>query len=180
MLDKTKRFQNECGGSLLSIACLGLLGLVGCSGGVPKLGTVPAGGTVTYKGQPLDGAEVAFVSTDKDAGKHANATTDSQGRFVLRTYAGGDKQASGAMPGDYIVTIQKREAPSGGMPSATEPTGTISTMMTSGDPKASQPGAQPAGPKLLTPAKYADAANPEFKATVKSTGENTFTFDLVD
>lgn len=160
------------------MACLALLG---CSDKSPKLGTVPASGTVTYKGQPLDGAAVAFISTDTATGKNANAVTDSQGRFVLQTYAGGTTQAKGAMPGDYVVTIQKQEGSSSSMASGGEPTGAdVSIQMTTGDPQASTPGGKPAGPKLLTPAKYADATKPEFKATVKPTGENTFTFDLVD
>lgn len=180
MSHSMNRFRKNCCASLVGIACLGLLG---CSDKLPKLGTVPASGTVTYKGQPLEGAAVAFISTNGETGKNANAVTDSQGRFVLQTYAGGTNQASGAMPGDYIVTIQKQEASSGGMPSMPgggEPTGASFSVQATGDPKVSQRGGEPAAPKLLTPAKYADAAKPEFTATVKPTGENTFTFDLVD
>lgn len=162
---------------LARVACFGLLGLAGCSDGLPKLDTAPASGTVTYKGQPVVGAQVTFINTDKQSGKNATALTDNQGRFTLRTYVAGAKQVTGAMPGDYIVTIEKREVSSY---SAGPPSAETQTML-SGDPKtSSKESMMKPGSGLSTPAKYADPAKGELRETVKSTGDNNFTFDLVD
>jgi hypothetical protein len=162
------------------LGCVGLLGLLnlsGCSDGLPKLPTVPVQGTVTYKGQAVEGAEVAFISTSPDTGKSANAVTDSQGHFELHTYLGGSKQANGAIPDDYVVTIQKRE---GGVGGATDEASGMKAMMTTGDPTKNRGGQSLAPPKSVIPEKYSDAAKPELTATVKPSGDNSFTFNLED
>lgn len=153
---------------------LGVLPVVlGCGAGTKYTAppTVAVKGTVTYKGQALDGAQVAFINTDKEGGKPANGITDSAGNFQLQTFLGGSTQAKGAMPGDYIVTIQKVEASAAG----TAPGGATTKIV--GAPSGS--GAMVNAPKLLTPEKYADPTKAE-KVTVKADGENVFKFDLVD
>jgi hypothetical protein len=77
-------------------AALGVIGLavVGCGSG-----TIPAGGTITYKGQPVADANVTF--TPDGGGKMASGRTDAQGKFTLGT----DKPGDGAMPGDYRVSV---------------------------------------------------------------------------
>jgi hypothetical protein len=169
--------MSRFGAGRLQLGLLALLSLSGCSDGLPKLPTVPAQGTVTYNGTALEGAQVAFISTTPDTGKSANAVTDSQGHFELHTYLGGANQASGAIPGDYVVTIEKWE---GQMAGATDPASAMQSMVMSGDPTKKASGTGLPQPKLLTPEKYADAAKPEFKATVKPSGDNSFTFEMVD
>lgn len=62
--------------------------------------TAAVHGTVTFRGQPLAGANIFFVT---DKGPRASADTDSQGRYRLMTYRTGD----GAVPGDFNVGISK-------------------------------------------------------------------------
>ena len=83
---------------------VGLLALlVGCGDtGIP---VYPVRGSVTYKGEPLVGAEVAFFGLD-DALKTADApfpkaTTDDLGEFELTSRVPGD----GAPAGRYAVTV---------------------------------------------------------------------------
>lgn len=84
---------------------LALFLFVGCSNSatpyVPEL--VPVAGTITYKGQPVRGAIVAFHPAEStDVTEAAWAETDTQGRFSLLMQDYGP----GAMPGDYVVTVK--------------------------------------------------------------------------
>lgn len=77
--------------------------LLGCSGGDPegpeKLPTVPAGGTVTYQGNPVANADVSFQHSE---GKlTSTGKTDAAGKFSLKSY-GADE---GAPAGSYTVTV---------------------------------------------------------------------------
>lgn len=94
------------------VACFAaVVPLLGCSGrhtdkwrvGLPT--PVPAAGTVTYKGKPLDGATVVFLASvpGKNRSLAAVANTDAAGRFVLRTFRDGD----GAIAGHHQVAIRK-------------------------------------------------------------------------
>ncbi len=69
---------------------IGLCWLVGCSSASIS-GTVPAGGKVTYKGNPVEGAIVTFHP--EGVGRIATATTASGGEFRLTTV-----DAAGALP----------------------------------------------------------------------------------
>lgn len=79
--------------------------LTGCSNSTtseepPHL--VPVTGTVTYKEQLVPGARVVFHPVESmDVGDAAFAETDAQGRFNLLMQDYG----SGAVPGDYVVTV---------------------------------------------------------------------------
>jgi hypothetical protein len=143
--------------------CLVLaLVVVGCQGpsadpNRPK--TTPAGGTVTYNGQPVEGATVTLFATSGQA-RGAVATTDASGKFTFTTFEAGD----GAIPGSFKVMISK---------TILEP------------PKENTPpgpgGEPPSGtPKDLVPAKYKDANQSGLTAEVKEGGENSFEFALTD
>ena len=71
----------------------------GCGSG--RLATLPVTGTVTFRGQPVAGAAVNFLS---ETGPAAWGSTDQQGRFQLTTFDTND----GAAAGSYGVTISKR------------------------------------------------------------------------
>ncbi len=84
---------------LCALACV-LVTLQGCGGETgPPLHAVT--GTVNYKGQPVEGAAVAFHS--ENATKLATGKTDAQGRFELATNEPGD----GAVAGKHTVSVTK-------------------------------------------------------------------------
>jgi len=85
--------------------------LVGCSG---SHGTASVTGTVLYKDQPVDGATVIFHPQGADPqAKPAQGKSGSGGRFTTSTYFGPTEQVSGAMPGEYKVTVTKIDEPQG-------------------------------------------------------------------
>ena len=135
--------------------------LAGCEGAT-KL--YPASGTVTYRGQAVDGATVTFRCEEANA--IATGTTDAQGRFELTTY----KSGKGAVAGKHKVTVTKMSAPSGAA------SGSLSM-----EEAMKQPGPQAqAEPKHLLPQKYADPARPALEFTVSAEGPNDFQIDLTD
>jgi len=62
---------------------------------------VPASGTVTYKGNPVDGAVITFFHEDP-AKQGGGAISEADGTFTLKTYSG-----NGTHPGTYTVTVLK-------------------------------------------------------------------------
>jgi len=85
-----------------------LLLLAGCSGdGFPK--TYPVTGMVTHEGAPVEGATVVLVHSTPD-GRSASGTTDAAGKFAVTTYFSPTHQSAGALPGDYAITVSKKEA----------------------------------------------------------------------
>jgi hypothetical protein len=74
--------------------------VVGCAKKPPKL--VPVSGKLVYHGQPLANTMIQFNPVELDQNSVlANATTDQNGSFKLRSYPHGD----GAKPGRYKVFI---------------------------------------------------------------------------
>ena len=63
--------------------------------------TAVAHGTVRYRGNPVSGAEVRFIS--EGAPRFATGTTDENGNFTLTTFVEGD----GAVIGTHVVTVSK-------------------------------------------------------------------------
>ncbi|MEX2172764.1 MAG: carboxypeptidase-like regulatory domain-containing protein [Pirellulaceae bacterium] len=133
---------------------------IGC--GSPALdGTVAVNGTVTYKGQPVEGATVMFMP-DGDR-RAASGMTDASGRFQLTTLTPED----GAMPGNYKVTVSKTEI------TATRPSGDA-------PPPTENPQWPPLTTAELLPVKYKLADTSGLTAEVASGATNDFPFDLVD
>lgn len=158
------------------------LSVAGCNRGPSLSGTVSVSGTVTYNGTPLAGANVGFIPKDPE-GKAASGLTDADGKFQLSTYLAGSTQASGALPGDYEVSVSKYETslgfdPATGQSKMPQPTGKV-------DPATSQGHVLPGGgmmapPKQLVPAKYVNSKTSGFTATVKPSGNDPFNFELTD
>ena len=130
------------------VLILGLSIVVGCGDGRPA--RIPVSGTVTYRGKPLDGANVTFVPKGS---RPASGQTDAQGRFTLQTFSSGD----GVVAGDHVVCIVKSVP----------------------DPKDKKKSPYPKMISV-TPARYATPVQSPLKAAVAAKGPNDFRFELDD
>lgn len=101
--------MNNLSWKILAVLAFALV-IAGCGPGGPRL--YKAGGTVTYNGKPVEGAQVTFGYPD---GNFANGVTDAAGKFQL-VYMG----RVGALPGKCVVAVSKvsTPAPSGNAPPA--------------------------------------------------------------
>jgi hypothetical protein len=165
----------------------GIVTQLGCSKGPKAPTTVPVSGVIKYKGEPLAGATVTFQQKDvgsvETAAHPAHGTTDDQGRYVLTTYVN-PKEFSGAVPGDYVVTVTKIETTAGGEPDYKK----MYSQMNENVPRegsvkgdqAMQKMAQATGPKSSVPLKYRSTMTTDLAASVKPSGSQTFDFDLTD
>lgn len=83
---------------------LSVLVFAGCGDGRPTL--VPASGSVTLNGEPLEGAQVGLQPIGIEGySRPSRATTDASGRFTVGTFDKGD----GIPEGSYRVTVIKKE-----------------------------------------------------------------------
>lgn len=139
------------------IVFMGLCWLVGCNSASIS-GTVPAGGKVTYKGTPVEGAVVTFHPEGQ--GRIATATTVSGGAFTLTTV-----DAAGALPGKYKVTVDKQEFAKAGS----------SSMEAAATGSASE-----GKSKRLLPAKYAQAASTPVAIEVPASGKKDIDISVAD
>jgi hypothetical protein len=148
------------------IGFLCLMGtFVGCGPKNP-LGVVKATGTITMDAQPVAGALVTFIPKSEGEGKHASATTDANGVYVLSTQGAGD--VMGAVPGTYNVTVIKNEAE--------QPKGKDSDV----PPEERQITDSYAAAKVIRhiAAKYAAPSSSGLTATVEKGGNNVFDFTV--
>lgn len=139
---------------------LGVVLVLGCVVGCGDSGTLPTvkvSGTVTYNGQPVEGASVAFVP---EKGPPASGETDASGKFTLSTFETGD----GAVPGKHTVLIS-------------EPSPDIEL---SGEEDYEYDYSEPDESAGRFPAKYGDLGTSDFTADVKEGGEGDFTFNMTD
>ena len=147
------------------LALVSLLAVVavGCSGQPSLEGVVPAAGTVTQGGSPLEGAIVTF-SPAAGGGKAASATTDADGKFALTTLTAGD----GAMPGDYKVLVKKTE--------------TVGKQYTSEEANEyyNQHGTQPpeAEIKHLVDKKYSSTSTTPLTITIPEAGDKNLVIEI--
>ncbi len=138
----------------------------GCSSdkAPPKVTIVT--GTLTYQGKNVEGADVSFTPVkETPTSRSANGKSDAQGKFALKTYLDPQHELNGAIPGDYLVTVTKKE---GASASPDE----LLKLMKAGKPI-------PA-PKDLLPAKYGLPQQSGFKRTVVQGEKNDFQLDMVD
>jgi hypothetical protein len=144
---------NHLVGCLLAIA---MLASIGCGSGgshLPK--TVPASGTVTLDGKPVDGAQVVFVPAG-DGATGAFGTTNASGHFSLRSY----DEKDGAIPGTYKVQVSK----------------TIQKLLDG--PKGSLDGGDPVRFEYGVPAKYTGAQTSGLTATIPDAGTSDIKLQL--
>ncbi len=171
--------------SLAPLAMSLLLLTAGC-GGAPDSSSlcVAVSVTVTYKGEPVEGAQVTFYANGEGA-RTCTGTTDSSGRAVLGTYDFDD----GAQPGPYKVTVSRADAAAaaGGMSDpalAGVDVGDIAPGAALLDPvleeKKMAKAAAKESPKSSLPAKYNDPTDSGLTFNVDSSGSNDFKVDLKD
>jgi hypothetical protein len=128
------------------------MALVGCGSTASGPATIPVTGEVTLNGQPVAGADVAFMPrVERPDLVPAQAITDDTGRFeVVSLFDQGRTTSTGMLPGAYSVSITQLEQP----PSSARP------------------------PRNLLPEKYAAPESSELSAEVASEGEHHFKFEL--
>ncbi|SIO65733.1 hypothetical protein SAMN05444166_7812 [Singulisphaera sp. GP187] len=80
-----------------SLALTLALALAGCSRDSDLVAAVPAAGTITYKGKPLESGNLQLIP---EKGRSASGAI-KDGKFVLTTYTDND----GAIPGKHTVTV---------------------------------------------------------------------------
>ena len=151
--------------------------VAGCGQGLPA--TVAVTGEVTYKGAPVEGANVVFGrgSRSVQLGEIAISTTDSNGRFEMISHFGGQASKLGVIPGEYRVTVSKYMPPPNmtmaqyeKLASAAKKAGETGEMV----PIDKQP------PPLVDmfPPHYAVSEKSNLKANVTPAGPNNFKFAL--
>ena len=133
-------------------ALMGLIALTGCGAASSGPTTTPVTGEVTLNGQPVAGADVAFMPTVSGPDSApAQAITDDTGRFeVVSLFDQGRTTRTGMLPGSYAVSVTQLEQVS----SSARP------------------------PRNLLPEKYASPESSELGAVVDSQGESHFKFEL--
>ena len=155
---------------LTALSLLTLVTVFGC-GGSTDLDQVS--GTVTYNGQPLEGATVSFLPDSSD-GILAVGTTDTNGQYIL---AAPLKKGTGqgAFAGKYKVTIAKKEAD----PDPNEQLYQRGEITYSEyQSRRAKGGSRPV--RNLIPARYGNARQSDLTAEVLAKTKNEFNFDLVD
>ncbi len=167
----------RCSLPLLAAVTGLVVSLSGCSGSSGSLKTVAVTGTVTLKGQPVEGAMVSFVPQSPDA-RAAFGSTNAAGRFSLTTLQPGD----GALAGLYNVTIAKSSVPA---PAAAAPKGDPTSFEAMNAArqeyeKSKTAGDKPKEPADLLPVKYKTASTSGLAADVKAGSTNDFTFALTE
>ena len=164
-----------------SLVLASLLGLVVTSGGCQSdaVPVHPVAGTITYKGENIEGATITFVPSDSN-GYGATATTDANGVYSLATPGA---KRGGAVIGTYNVFIDKTVAvDKSGKPIVSE--STIFVADITADPSAYRPASVADNSmvptmKSMLPKKYSDMNQPLLTETVKK-GKNVFDFNLED
>jgi hypothetical protein len=142
--------------------------LAGCSKArIP--GLVKCEGTVTWKGEPVEGARVAFTPKDSQNGRGAQGMTDANGKFKATTLDPDD----GIMPGEYVVTVIKRIATRGGSPPPSSEGGNPDV------PGGAPPPREEMQVTYYIPQIYADATVSGLSAVIPSKGTKDLLFELV-
>lgn len=115
----------------------------------------PVSGKVSYKGQPVAGADVTFFCKEKNMSSFAK--TDAEGKFKLTTFASFD----GAPAGKYSITVSKPAQSA----AATKDV-PLEDPSYNPDQVAKIGTAADVTPKSPIPVKYADAKSTDLFATV--------------
>lgn len=166
--------------------------VAGCGSKPSNLTTIPVSGLVTYKDAPVEGAVVSFLPKTTGAaaavGFVASGTTNAEGKYKLYTYESAAKPLTGAVPGEYTVTITKTEAEAAPMQQMAMKTPEQMNQMSpeeqarmaGGPQQAGGRFVKPSGPKNLLPLKYASITDSPFNVTVTVDQKEPIDFKLAD
>ena len=155
---------------VISFLLAGIVLFTGCNKArIP--GLAKCEGTVTWKGDPVEGARVAFIPKSAPNGRGAFGVTDATGTFKATTLDTND----GIMPGEYFVTVTKRIASRGGAaPAAME-----NAPDTPREGRNAAPGVEQFTETYFIPRIYANKETSGLTAVISSKGEKNLTFELV-
>ena len=143
---------------VLISSCLIWMGGCGGPSDAPELAY--ASGTVSFDGEPLPDATVAFTSKDPGKGYKAGlGTTDESGRFVLRSY-----DQNGVVTGPHEVSISCTDPDSW----PKDENGNRMSPLS--------PGWKPQ--ESVIPVLYGNPSQSGLTAEVTSGADNEFTFEL--
>lgn len=148
-----------------------LFATFGCGDSAPSLS--PVTGVVTYKGDPVAEATVAFQPV---SGPVSTGTTDADGKFSLLS-----KGEAGAVvgPGVFLVSAVEKGDVQTSTGEATLATGGESGNQAEMMMQASAASQEP--PKSRIPLKYNSASTSDLNFTIDSDGgKNNFTLELKD
>lgn len=94
--------------TLLASVMAMVTAFIGCGPDISHLPkTVKAEGVVTLDGNPVDAADLTFIS--ETTNYHATGHSDAQGKFTLTAF----QEKPGAVPGNYRVEVNKTIVGSG-------------------------------------------------------------------
>jgi len=149
---------------------LGVITLIGCGKKEGSYATVS--GVVTFNGNPVEGARIAFHSTVEVDGKQGTsfgAQTDSSGKYVIAAIG----KDPGIPPGLYKVTVVKWEGGKGPAGSADIDQGQLDAMASDTGGAAGK-----GGPVNLLPKEYGNPANTKLSATLEAGKNENVNFAL--
>jgi hypothetical protein len=142
--------------------------IAGCSDDTGLEKRYPVSGTVTYKDQPLQAGQIAFIPAAPNDTKLRPANgTIVDGRYTLTTAAAGD----GAFPGKYKVSVSSLDI------DTTQVLETVKKF--GGGGRQGDIGKAAAKAKSLIPAKYLSSEQSGLEATVEPKS-NQIDFKLTD
>lgn len=144
--------------ALLALGC-------GSGGGEPPAPVYPVSGKVTFKGQPVVGADITFHHESTD--RSAFGRTDDAGEYKLTTFSAND----GAVEGKHGVTISKFEAP-------VEASAVADIESETYEPPGFNESTDPVTPKSDLPEKYGKEATSGLIAVVNKDAPNSINFEL--
>jgi len=94
--------------NLYAAVIVGFCVLVFAGCGNPDAKYSKVEGTVTYNGVPVEGATISFAPSSSE-GEAAAGLTGPDGKFSV-TSSGAVGGGSGVLPGDYSITVSKKES----------------------------------------------------------------------
>ena len=94
---------------LVALLCVGvMITIAGCGASTPP--TTPITGTVTYDGEPLEGATITMTPEAGSTGsRSASGTSDASGNFIIKTVFPDGSTGDGAVAGSYTIRVSKLE-----------------------------------------------------------------------